>query len=161
MLAVRGKLRSRVRWRALAEGAGSCAGLCVEWWLGLAKVLCRLLSTIPVEVWQRCREKSGKGAVQGALQAAVAGVTLLLPRVRWRSLAKVLRRLLSRVRGHCIARIMLGTYLIVHCELLEALTVPWDRHEICSGRKSMCSWFDYKFSSVGNMFLAVWIAETK
>ena len=95
----------------LAEGAGSCAGLCLEWWLGLAKVLCRLLSTIPVEVWQRCREKSGKGAVQGALQAAVAGVRLLLPRVRWRSLAKVLRRLLSRVRDHCIAKDYVGHIL--------------------------------------------------
>ena len=94
-----------------------------EVWHGA--VLCRLLS--------RAVARSGKGAVQGAVQAAgqsaVARGTVqgcwvqgavqcwtvrwrtlgkgllcrLLPRVRWRGLAKVLCRLLSRVRWEALS----------------------------------------------------------
>ena len=62
--------------------------------------------------------KSGKGAVQGAAQAAVHSARPL------------------HCKGFCWAR-----NSIVHCEFLEGSTFKRDRDEISSGRKSICSWF--------------------
>ena len=67
--------------------------------------------------------------------------------MRWRSLAKVLCRvlcrLLSTVRGHCIAKDYAGhearlcTVSFLEASMLEML--PCDGDEMSSGRKSICS----------------------
>ena len=134
--------------KGAVQGAVQAA---VQWWRGLAKVpcrlLCRLLSRVRLfavavqavqsavllwggkasgccpecgdEVWQRCCAACCAGCCpkcsgEGAAQA-----------VRCRSLAKVLcrvlRRLLSTARGHCIVKDFVGLCIKVPRNLLRNL----------------------------------------
>ena len=87
--------------------------------------------------------KSGKGAVQAAVQAAVHSARPL-------------------VAGDAGYETRLCT------KLLEASMLPCDRDDISSGRKSICSWFDLILFGFGNNILfavcysfgAVWTAVT-
>ena len=70
----------------------------------------------------------GKGAVQAAIQGAVGG-----------TVRRVLCRLLSTVRSHCIAKDYVRHEIrLCTAELLEASTLTCDRDEISSGGKH---WF--------------------